>query len=64
MKRTKFLRVFFLFDSRNEMSNSSYILNINYNINKEKFAEVHSTSYLRKLREGFICLFEKWDSLS
>lgn len=46
MKRTKFLRVFFLFDSRNEMSNSSYILNINYNINKENFAEVHSTSYI------------------
>lgn len=34
MKITKFLRVFFLFDNRNEMSNSSYILNINYNIKK------------------------------
>lgn len=49
-------------DSKNEMLNRSYILNINYNINKEKFAKVQSTSYLRKLREGFICFFEKWDS--
>lgn len=35
------------------MSNSNYVLNINYNINEEKFAKVHCTSYLRKLREGF-----------
>lgn len=63
MKRAKFLRFFSLFDCKNEISNSSYILNINYNINEENFAKVHSTSSLRKFREGFICLFEKWDSL-